>query len=59
MLKDIMVAVVQASVPMSKDEGEKQILRLVKDALSKPVDMIGLPEDCVPLIKIFGRDLNH
>lgn len=47
MLKDIRVAVIQAKVPMTKDEGEKQILRLVKEAVSEPVDIVGLPEDCV------------
>ena len=47
MLKDIKVAIVQAKVPLSKNEGEKQILRLVKKAVTKSVDMVGLPEDCV------------
>ena len=47
MKKDLRVAVVQAKVPTSKEEGERQIGRLVKQALSEPVDMIGLPEDCI------------
>lgn len=47
MIKDIKVAVVQVKVPTSKDEGEAQIKRLVKEAVKEPVDMVGLPEDCV------------
>jgi len=47
MKKDIRVAVVQAKVPKSKGEGEAQIIRLVKETMKEPVDMIGLPEDCV------------
>ena len=47
MKKDLKVVVIQTQVPTSKEEGEKQIKRLVKEALTKPVDLIGLPEDCV------------
>jgi predicted amidohydrolase len=47
MKKDLKVAAIQARVPKSKDEGEAQITRLVKEVLKEPVDMIGLPEDCV------------
>lgn len=47
MIKDIRVVAIQAKVPKSKDEGESQIKRLVKEALKEPVDMVGLPEDCV------------
>lgn len=51
MKKDLRVAVVQAKVPFSKDEGESQIKRFVKKILEEPVDMIGLPEDCVATYK--------
>lgn len=47
MKKDLKVAIIQTRVPSSKNEGEQQVKRLVKEALKKPVDMIGLPEDCV------------
>ncbi|KKS43974.1 MAG: Nitrilase/cyanide hydratase and apolipoprotein N-acyltransferase [candidate division CPR1 bacterium GW2011_GWA2_42_17] len=47
MKKDIKVAVFQTFVPKNKDKGEKQILRLVQAAVSQPVDLVGLPEDCV------------
>lgn len=51
MLKDLKVVVIQALVPTSKDEGEDQIKRLVGEAVKEPVDMIGLPEDCVATYK--------
>jgi len=47
MKRDLKVAIFQSKVPKSKDEGEAQIKRLVKKALSEPVDMIGLSEDCL------------
>lgn len=47
MKKDIRVVAIQANVPKSKIEGEVQIKRLVAEALKEPVDMIGLPEDCL------------
>lgn len=47
MIKSLKVVAVQTQVPTSKDVGEKQILRLVKEALKEPVDMVGLPEDCI------------
>lgn len=47
MKKDIKVAAIQTFVPKNKDVGEKQILRLVQSAVSQPVDLVGLPEDCV------------
>jgi len=47
MKKDLKVVPIQAKVPRNKNEGEKQILRLVKEALTQSVDLIGLPEDCV------------
>lgn len=47
MLKDLRVAVIQAKVPKSKTEGEEQITRMVKEAVTQPLDMVGLPEDCV------------
>lgn len=47
MKKDVKVAAIQTFVPKNKDEGEKQILRLVKTAVSEPVDLVGLPEDCL------------
>lgn len=47
MKKDIKVVAIQAKVPKDKTEGEAQIKRLVMEALKEPVDMIGLPEDCV------------
>ena len=47
MKKDLKVAIVQTKVPSSKTVGEGQIKKLVKEILKKPVDMVGLPEDCV------------
>ncbi|OGM21445.1 hypothetical protein A2863_00400 [Candidatus Woesebacteria bacterium RIFCSPHIGHO2_01_FULL_38_9b] len=47
MKKNIKVVVIQAGVPKSKEEGESQIKRLVAKAVSEPVDMVGLPEDCI------------
>lgn len=41
------IAVVQTNVPFSPQEGESQILRFVKEAKDKNVDVLGLPEDCV------------
>lgn len=51
MKKDIRVVAIQTKVPTNKDEGETQVKRLVKEALTNPVDMIGLPEDCVASYK--------
>src|SRR3989337_1965881 len=47
MIKDLKVAAVQAGVPQNHQEGEKQVVRLVKEAISKGVDMVGLPEYCL------------
>lgn len=47
MKKDIKVVAIQAKVPKDKTEGEAQIRRLVKEAVKEPIDMVGLPEDCV------------
>mgnify|MGYP001559676572 CR=1 FL=1 len=47
MKKDIKIAIIQTKVPTSKIGGEQQVNRLVKEALKKPADMVGLPEDCV------------
>ena len=47
MKKDIKVAIIQAKMPKSKDEGEAQITRLIKEIVREPVDIIGLPEDCI------------
>lgn len=47
MIKDIRVAAIQARVPKNKEGGEQQIRKLVKEAASEPVDLVGLPEDCV------------
>jgi predicted amidohydrolase len=47
MKKNLSVAVVQSLVPKDHIEGEKQILCLVKKALSKHTDMIGLSEECL------------
>lgn len=47
MKKDLTVAIIQTFVPKNKNEGEAQIHRLVSEIMKKPVDMIGLPEDCV------------
>jgi len=47
MKKDIKVVAIQAGVPKNTTEGEVQIKRLVAEALKEPVDMIGLPEDCL------------
>lgn len=47
MTKDLIVAVIQAKVPKSKSEGEKQIRRFIKEIIKEPVDIVGLPEDCI------------
>jgi len=47
MLKDIKVVAVQAKVPLSRIDGEAQIRKFIIEATKVPVDMIGLPEDCV------------
>jgi predicted amidohydrolase len=47
MFKDLKGAVVQAKVPKDKGEGEYQVRRLVKEAASMSVDIVGLPEDCI------------
>ncbi len=47
MTKDLKVAAIQSKVPKSKEEGEKQIKKLVAQAASQKVDFVGLPEDCV------------
>ena len=46
MKKNLRVAVIQTKVPKDNIDGEKQVLRLVKKALLKPIDMIGSPEYC-------------
>lgn len=51
MKKDIKVVAIQAKVPTSRNVGEPQIKRLVEEALKEPVDMIGLPEDCLATFK--------
>lgn len=51
MKKGLRVVILQAKVPNSKEKGEEQILRLVKEAVTEPVDMVGLPEDCVAPLK--------
>ncbi len=51
MKKDIKVVAIQAFVPKTTKEGEEQVKRLVKEATSQPVDMVGLPEDCVAKFK--------
>lgn len=51
MLKDIKVAAIQARVPFSKEEGEAQVKRLVAEACKAPVDIVGLPEDCIAPLK--------
>jgi predicted amidohydrolase len=51
MKKDLKVAIIQAEVPKSTELGEKQVERLVKEAVSKPIDLVGLSEDCVGLFK--------
>ncbi|PJB23582.1 hypothetical protein CO112_00550 [Candidatus Dojkabacteria bacterium CG_4_9_14_3_um_filter_150_Dojkabacteria_WS6_41_13] len=47
MLKDLSVAVLQTTVPTNSTDGEAQVERLVKEATSFNVDMVGLPEDCI------------
>lgn len=47
MKKNIRVAVIQAKVPLSIEEGESRIRKLVAEAVSQSVDIVGLPEDCV------------
>ncbi len=51
MKKDIKVVAIQAKVPTSRNVGEPQIKRLVEEALKEPVDMLGLPEDCLVTFK--------
>lgn len=46
-MNQLRIAVIQKSVPLHKDEGEAQIRRMVAEICREPVDMIGLPEDCV------------
>lgn len=47
MKKQLKVVAAQMRVPISKDEGEKQIARILREALKESVDMIGLSEDCI------------
>ena len=47
MKKDIRIAAIQAAIPKTTSEGENQVSRLIKAALSTPVDIVGLPEDCL------------
>lgn len=58
MIKDTKVVALQARVPFNKNEGEAQIKRLVSEAIREPVDIVGLPEDCVAPLKdvIAGYD---
>ncbi|MDD3661615.1 MAG: hypothetical protein PHG63_00975 [Candidatus Dojkabacteria bacterium] len=51
MKKDIRVAIIQAEVPKSTALGETQVDRLVSEAASQPVDLVGLPEDCLASFK--------
>ncbi|MDD5146901.1 MAG: carbon-nitrogen hydrolase family protein, partial [Candidatus Pacebacteria bacterium] len=51
MLKDTKVVAIQAPIPLSKDEGEAQIKRLVAEAVKETVDIVGLSEDCVAPLK--------
>jgi len=51
MVKDFRVAVVQAKVPQTREEGEAQVKRYIDEAVKKSVDMIGLPEDCLASLK--------
>lgn len=41
------IGIVQAKVPFSIKEGEFQILRFIKQAKEKDIELLGLPEDCV------------
>ncbi len=47
MIKNIKVIAIQAKVSKTTREGEEQVKRFVNEALKEPVDMVGLPEDCV------------
>jgi len=47
MKKDLKVSAIQAKIPTSTKEGEEQILRFVSEVMKDPVDIIGLPEDCI------------
>lgn len=47
MKKEVKVAIIQSQVPTSTKEGEEQVKRLVKEAASDPVDIVGLSEDCL------------
>jgi predicted amidohydrolase len=47
MKKDIKAAIIQAQIPESTLIGEEQVDRLVKEATSQEVDIVGLSEDCL------------
>lgn len=47
MKKNLKVAIIQTQIPESTLIGEEQVDRLVKEATSQEVDIVGLPEDCL------------
>jgi len=47
MKKVMKVAVIQTRVPSSHFDAEKNLDRLLKKATKRPVDIVGLPEDCL------------
>jgi len=56
MIRDLKIAIAQSKVPMTVEEGEKRVERTIKEALLQPVDMVGLPEDCVARLKYVEED---
>jgi predicted amidohydrolase len=51
MYKNVNVVAIQAFVPQNHIEGELQVKRLVSEACKQPVDIVGLPEDCLAPLK--------
>jgi predicted amidohydrolase len=47
MKKNLKAAIIQMQLPESTLIGEEQVDRLVKEAASQEVDIVGLPEDCL------------
>jgi predicted amidohydrolase len=47
MLKDVKVAAIQTIVLQDKESGERQVTRLVEQAVLGGARIVGLPEDCI------------
>jgi predicted amidohydrolase len=54
MSKKVNVAVIQTKVPKTYKEAEKNIDRLLNEAIQKQVDIVGLPEDCLASYEEIG-----